>query len=139
MGAKLPGKLFLLDIDLSGTGNWLEIAGCREHSLTRSYSPPEVTTKDSGEDKEYLGGAGYTDTQMTFSGLHTIGESHARLEAIFESKQRARFRTRYGDGWTRIGFAYLSSYERTGPYEDAQTFSGTVMFDGPQQRLPPGA
>lgn len=126
----IPGRAFLLDVRNTAGDAWVEIAGMRETTETSSHQPADATSKTSGAHREYAAGTGFIEGRVSASGVFTVGDGWDRLKAIQLSRAPASFQMRYGDGTIGTCSAFVSTLERSSPYEDLQQFSLELMVDG---------
>ncbi|MFZ2872250.1 phage tail tube protein [Zavarzinia sp.] len=126
----IPGRAFLLDVRNTAGDAWVEIAGCRENTENSSHQPADSTSKTSGAHRDYAAGTGFIETRLSASGVFTAGDGWDRLKAIQLSRASGSFQLRYGDGTIGTGSAFVSTIERSSPYEGVQEFSLELMFSG---------
>lgn len=104
------------------------VAGCRTKSISINKTPIDVTNDDDAGFRTLLAEAGQMDIDMSLDG---IAKSDAlRLLAIDPDAAFSSMTVTFGDGDTLVGSAFISSYEESGTYNDAVTFSASMLFSG---------
>jgi predicted secreted protein len=104
------------------------VAGCRTKSLSINKTPIDVTNDDDSGFRTLLAEAGQLDIDLSMDG---IAKSDAlRLLAIDPDAAFSSMTVTFGDGDTLTGSAFISSYEESGTYNDAVTFSASMLFSG---------
>lgn len=131
---KYNGRDFLLSIENAVTpGTYDIIGGMQSNGFTRTTEAVDVTTKQSAPERALLD-CGIRSAEISGSG---IMDETAPLARIFGMQfgtvsALANFRVRFGDGDTVTGPYLLNSFERTGEYNQAETFSISLSSAGPQ-------
>jgi TP901-1 family phage major tail protein len=122
------GRLWALSI-LSG-GSYVPIAGLRTRGFKVNNTNVDVTTADSaGRWQELLGGAGVQSLEIDAAGIY---QQDATAKLLFQAAATSNLQTmRIVSPGIQIDGAFLvDSYEETGPYNDATTFTAKLMSSG---------
>lgn len=132
--AKQRGDLFLLKVDTTGSGAFATVAGLRSTGLAARLRPVETTSKDSGGQRELLGGAGVQSFTFTGAGVFDSGDAHDMVRSLFLARTRRDWRISRGDGSTVTAPCLVTALDLAGEYDGEETFSitlesaGTVSF-----------
>ena len=104
------------------------IAGCRTKSVSISKTPIDVTDDDDDGVRKLLAEAGQVDVSISVDGItkSTVLRDAAKAPEGALSAVVVTF----GDAGTFTGNCFVSSYEESGSYNDAVTFSATLEFAG---------
>ena len=129
------GKLVLLKVgDGASSEAFTTVAGLRTASITKNNQTVDVTTKDSTGWRQLLEGAGISNMSISADGIFTDAASEETIRgyAFADSIDNYEFVLANGDKFA--GAFQITSYQRSGGYDDAETFSislesaGTVTF-----------
>jgi len=116
------GRAFLIKKD--GT----VLAGVRSKSLSINHEPVDITSDDDDGFRTLLGVVGESSFELSVEGV-------AKDSVLFDvatgtgSKLLTDVTIEHPEG-TISGDVFLSSFESTGPYNDASTFSATLQSSG---------
>lgn len=143
---KINGTSFQLFIPDANVDNddastvWLPIAGSTSCTLNRNVETPEVTTKDSGGNAEYL--ATKKSWDVSFDGLTDFSSavayaqgSYASIEDLFDYLDgRTAIKVAIGvEGADQVfwyGDSFVSNLTLTADHESPSTYSGTLQGTG---------
>lgn len=108
-------------------GSYDLIAGQTDGRMSLSHAPIEITSKDSSDDREIIGGV----HSWTFSADFEIDESDTGFGALWtawngKTTLAARFTTPGGDTFT--GSTYITDLTYSGPYNGV--FVGSLTLEG---------
>lgn len=130
-----PGRSFLLYL---GNGASPEVyslfSGLRMNDLTLNGNPVDITSKSSAGWQELLAGAGVRSCDISASGIYdaSIAGTHATVQAAaLAGGSILPFKVTSGGGDSFIGYWAVSTYKRTGPYDNAETFEISLKSHGP--------
>lgn len=103
------------------------LLGIREKGVTIGGEPIDVTSGEDDGNRLLLTLAAQKETNISISGI----VKDAVLRALAYNANRTNtFTLEYPDGATISGTFYYANHEETGPYNDAQTFSGELQSSG---------
>lgn len=123
--AQQNGAAFLLK------KNSVTVAGGRTLSLTVNGTPINTTTKGDGGVQEYLAGVlTGISLELSFEGIEEDGVLRGLALGAASGKFLTDVTVEFPDGDTLSGDLILTNYAETGSYEDAQTFTATIISDG---------
>lgn len=123
-----------INIDVDGTGTMAEtfqtIAGMREPSISIEGEEIEITNQDSSQWKELLNNAGIKSGSISGSGIafDEVGLLLIRADALSGALNHWRLYQSSADYYS--GTFKLTSFEHSGPYNDAQAFSMSLASSG---------
>lgn len=129
--AAQKGKLVLIKVGDGATSEaFTTIAAARTTSMTLNNQEVDITTKDTTQFRELLEGAGISSMSMSISGIFKDGASEETLRsnAFADSIDNYQFELANGDVYE--GPFQITSYERAGGYDDAETYSATFASAG---------
>lgn len=105
------------------------IAGVRTKTVTMNGSPVDVTTDDENGYRTYLAEAGEIGIDWTVEGM--TKDSVLRAAALTNTTlELTDITIEYPNGDTLSGNVFMSSFEESGTYNDAVTFSATLQSSG---------
>jgi TP901-1 family phage major tail protein len=122
------GRLWALSI-LSG-GSYVPVAGLRTRGFKVNNTNVDVTTADSaGRWQELLGGAGVQTLEIDAAGIY---QQDATAKLLFQAASTSTLQTfrLVSPGIQIDGTFLVDSYEESGPYNDATTFTAKLMSSG---------
>ena len=119
-------------IDL--TWNGVAVPGVREKGIAAAGEPVDVTSDENNGWRTLLTVAGQNEVSVSLSGVTKSG--------VLRSDWFAGTRTRtavltFPDGGSISGSFFMSSYNETGPYNDAVTFEAELLSTGVVTYTPP--
>lgn len=133
MAAK-GGKLWLLKVEDSpaGSGTYTTVGGLRETSLSMSAEAIDATNHGSNQNKEILDTAGIKSMALSGSGIFTDAQNLEDIEDNYHSQTLTRFQCIDNEtgGRTYTGLYKITSFERTGGYNNEQTYSLSLESSG---------
>mgnify|MGYP000128897932 FL=1 len=104
------------------------LAGVRTKSLSINHEPVDVTTDDENGFRTLLAEVGESSFELTVDGV-TKDSTLFDAATASASKLLTDVTIEHPNG-TISGDVYLASYEETGAYNDAITFSATLQSSG---------
>lgn len=122
--------------DIGFTWRGVNILGVREKGISLNGEPINVTSDENDGWQRLLEVAAEDNVQIEISGV-TKDET---LETDWFARNRTQTVTiTYQNGSTISGTFFMSAYTNTGPYNDATTFSATLMSSGEVTHTPASA
>lgn len=104
------------------------LAGVRTKSLSINHEPVDITTDDEDGFRTLLGEVGESSFELSVDGV-TKDSTLFDLATGSATKLLTDITIEHPNG-TISGDMYLASYEETGAYNDAITFSATFQSSG---------
>lgn len=133
------GSAIALDADGTGTAEELfdTLFGVRENSMSVEVEAIETTNKESSEWKEMLSGSGVRAVSISASGLWKDNRVEERVRNYLLNRRIAHWRViQTSDLKYWEGYFMVSSFEVTGPYNDALSYSASLESSGPVTYYP---
>lgn len=130
MAAQKGRDLLLKVEDSPGGGAFTTIAGLRTNTLTINNEAVDITTKDSSGKRELLEGAGVNSLSVSGEG---VADDDAALELVrVAANANTHLNFQLVDPATTNGGTYegefmIESFEQTGEYNGAVTFTITLQ------------
>lgn len=126
------GSLVLLKIGNGGTPSetFTTVGGLRTTSFTHNNQTVDTTNKQSGAWRELLDGAGTRSVSISGSGIFTDSAAEETLRGYAMANSIHNFELTFGNGDTLAGPFQITSYQRAGSYNDAETYSITLASAG---------
>lgn len=125
--AGVPGKNMLIKLG-TGTGA-TTIAGLRPSTFTVNGETVDITNKDSGGYRELLGSAGIASASISGGGVMQGGTFDKLLADRVIARSLDLYTFTYGTN-SLAGSFQCTSYEATGDYNGAQTYSASWESSG---------
>lgn len=113
------------------------LAGVRTKSLSINHEPVDITTDDEDGFRTLLGEVGESSFELSVDGV-TKDSTLFDVATGSATKLLTDITIEHPNG-TISGDLYLASYEETGAYNDAITFSATFQSSGTWTVAAPGA
>lgn len=132
MAAK-GGKDFLLKVEdaPAGSGTYTTLGGLRSTSFTKSAEAIDATNHGSNQNSEILNNAGIKKMSISGSGIFTSDASLGQIEDAHDNQTLTRFQVIDVDsGRTYIGLFKITSFERSGDYNNEQAYSISLESSG---------
>lgn len=131
-----PGRLFLLEIDLTGLSptTYTAVAGLRLTDVTINGGPVDITNKGSGGWQEMLPGAGVRSANLSGSGImdtNTLAPMQKLMQSALQGGTFVDACIVSGAGDKLFGTWAVDTFKRSGNYNDAETFEITLKSHGP--------
>lgn len=104
------------------------IAGCRTKSVSISRTPIDVTDDDDNGVRKLLAEAGQVDIDISVDGI--TKSNVLRNAAKAPDSALSAVIVTFGGAGTMTGNCFITSYEESGSYQDAVTFSASLSFAG---------
>lgn len=131
----LQGRLFLLKVDVTGASPtaYTAFTGLRATSLKLNGNQVDITNKNSNAWQELLSNAGVRKIDISGSGLYdgTPGQVFNFVEKAALSNTFIDAEVTFANGVVYSGTWAISDFSLDGPYDNAQTFSLSLMSHGP--------
>ena len=105
-----------------------DLAGVRTKSLSINHEPVDITTDDEAGFRTLLGAVGESSFELSVDGV-TKDSVLFDVATSSATKLLTDITIEHPNG-TISGDLYLASYEETGAYNDAITFSATFQSSG---------
>ncbi|MDD3446197.1 MAG: phage tail protein [Zavarzinia sp.] len=128
--AKQRGDLFLLKVDVTGSGSFTTIAGLRSTGFKARLKAVETTNKDSAGQRELLDGAGVQSFTFTGAGVFDSGSAHTTVRTLFTGRTKRDWRIARGDGSTVTAPCLITALDYAGDHDGEETFSITLESAG---------
>jgi len=127
------GKDLLLQFEtVKDSGTYETLGGLRSKSGSLSSESIDVTNHGSNEWREILDGAGIRSLDVSGSGVYTNSATLTAVEAAFFANEMRRFRIHdVSQSVTYTAIFKITSVERTGDYNNEQTYSLSLESSGP--------
>jgi len=107
------------------------IAGCQSDSMSVNNAPVDITDKASNGWRELAGFAGTRSIDLAISGVWKDKTVRDLALGADSALLLSDVTLDFADGGSfSAGDWYLSSYEETGDYAGAVTFTGTLLSSG---------
>lgn len=119
--------------NLSFTWNGAVIAGVREKGVSIAGEPVDVTSDEDSGWRTLLTVAGQNEVSVSLSGV--TKDKQLITDWFAGTRTRAAVLT-YPDGSVLSGNFFLSTYNDTGPYNDAITFDAQIVSTGEVEFTP---
>jgi TP901-1 family phage major tail protein len=126
--AAQKGRNFLLKQGTATGGTTL--AGMRTTGLTINNEQKDITNKGSAGWREYLEGAGTQSMSITAEGVFTNAAVEQTVRGYALANSINAFGLLFPDGDYIDGNWAITSYQRTGAHDDAETYSITLESSG---------
>lgn len=126
------GSLVLLKVGDGGTPTetFTTVGGLRTTSFTHNNQTVDATNKDSGAWRELLEGAGVRSISISGSGVFTDSAAEETVRGYAVNNSIQNYELTFGNGDKLSGAFQITSYQRAGTYNDAETYSITLASAG---------
>lgn len=126
------GSLVLLKVGdgATPTETFTTVGGLRTTSITHNNQTVDATNKDSGAWRELLDGAGTRSVSISGSGVFTDSAAEETVRGYAMSSSVNNYELHFGNGDKLSGAFQITSYQRAGSYNDAETYSITLASAG---------
>jgi TP901-1 family phage major tail protein len=130
--AAAAGKLILIEMENSATpAAFVPVGGLRTQSITYNSEIIDVTNADSPElFREVLPGVGVKSFTVSGSGIADSGAGFALIEATARDQSHRDTRITVPGFGSYTGEFRVTTFEITGEYNGAVTFSTTLESSG---------
>lgn len=129
--AAQKGKDLLLQLDSTGSGAFVGVAGLRSARLSFNAQTADSTTAESaGRWRELLAGAGPRSASVSGSGIFKDSAADAAIRALFFSGETASWRIVIPDFGTVTGPFQLTALEYRGEHDDAASYDLALASAG---------
>lgn len=133
---KVKGKDIVLYVDTdpfaatpTGTPVWTKVAAQRGFSLEKTSDNFEITSKDSGVNREYE--YLYNTSTLSLDGLYVPDdEALAALEKAQDTQQKIKVQRWVNGAAVKEADALISTHTIEGPYDDSGTYSLELQISG---------
>ena len=137
MAEGYKGRSFLLKLgDAASPETFTAIGGIQTKSLSINNNPVDVSDDSAGYQK-MLPDGGIQSMEVSGSGIIKTNTEMAALVAAAVARTEKNYQLVSGFGDTFEGTFVISSFQRTGNHDGAETFSITVMSSGSITYTPP--
>lgn len=128
--AKYLGNALSLAIeDSPSSGTYTVIAGASEHTMTINNEQIDVSDKDSNRWKSLLA-AGARTLTISMNGFVSDDVEFELMRVAARDDVILNYRLTYGNSDTVTGAFHIDSFEVTGAYNNAQSFTATLSNSG---------
>ena len=128
--AKYLGNALALAIeDSPGAGTYTTIAGASEHTMTINNEQIDVSDKDSNRWKSLLA-AGARTLTISMNGFVSDDTEFELMRVAVRDDTILNYQLTYGNSDTVTGAFHIDSFEVTGAYNGAQSFTATLSNSG---------
>ena len=117
-------------IKVGADGSEVTIGGLRSSSITLNDETVDVTTKDSGNNRELLPQGGIQSVSISGSGVFTDAASEETVRAAFGASSFSRFTFIIPDFGDYAGDFQVTSLEYAGEYNGEATYSMSFESSG---------
>ena len=124
--AKYLGNAMLLKIENTG---YMTIGAAQSHTCTINNEQIDVSDKDSNRWRDVLN-AGQRSVTIAGNGWFTDDANFEIMHTAAKNDTIVDLQLAYGDGATITGNFHIDSFEFTGEYNGAQTYSFSLSNDG---------
>lgn len=129
--AKFKGRDLLLQVEATpGGGTFNTIGGLRDASISINQEPVDITDKSNAPWRELLEDAGGKTITISGSGQFTDDSNFQIVWSSFNAGTHLNYRIISGAGDRFDGAFMVSSFERSGSYNDAEAFSASFESAG---------
>jgi len=132
MAGEKGGKDFLLKVDTGGA-TFVTVGGLRSTGFTQASEMIDVTNHGSNQERTLLAGAGIKSRSISGSGIHNgDGATLNLIDDLADSQALNDFQVVDADsGRTYQASFKVTSFERTGDYNNEQGYSISLESSGP--------
>lgn len=109
---------------------WNTVGGLRAKSLSINNNPVDITNDGSAGFRELLPAGGVQSFEMTGNGVFTKATADAALFTAALNRTTVYARIISGAGDKFIGSFVVTSYQRTGNFDNAEQFTVTLQSTG---------
>ncbi len=126
------GSLVLLKVGdgATPTETFTTVGGLRTTNFTHNNQTVDATNKDSGAWRELLDGAGTRSVSISGSGVFTDSAAEETVRGYAMNNAINNYELTFGNGDKLSGPFQITSYQRAGSYNDAETYSITLASAG---------
>ena len=125
------GKDLLIKVDLTGTSNFVTVAGLRATRLAFNAETVDVTTLEStGGWRELLAGAGVKSAAISGSGVFRDANTDARARQIFFDAEMPQFQVVIPSFGIVQGAFQITSIDYSGTYNGEATYDMAIASAG---------
>lgn len=125
------GRSARLQISTNGGSTYVDLPGQRSVTLQIGSGAVDITNAASPSGwQEMLAGGSTRGLQVSVDGIVGTGPAWAAFFAHVQAGTIGRFRISFGNGGQVDFQATVDGYTITGAYQDAQTYSATLMSSG---------
>ncbi len=125
------GKDLLIKVDLTGTSNFVTVAGLRATRLAFNAETVDVTTLESaGGWRELLAGAGVKSAAISGSGVFRDANTDARARQIFFDAEMPQFQVVIPSFGIVQGAFQITSIDYSGTHNGEATYDMAIASAG---------
>ena len=125
------GKDLLIKVDLTGTSNFVTVAGLRATRLAFNAETVDVTTLEStGGWRELLAGAGVKSAAISGSGVFRDANTDTRARQIFFDAEMPQFQVVIPSFGIVQGPFQITSIDYSGTYNGEATYDLAIASAG---------
>ncbi len=126
------GSLVLLKVGdgATPTESFTTVGGLRTTSFTHNNQTVDATNKDSGAWRELLDGAGTRSVSISGSGVFTDSAAEETVRGYAMNNAINNYELTFGNGDKLSGAFQITSYQRAGSHNDAESYSVTLASAG---------
>lgn len=125
------GSLLLLKVGDGGDPeSFTTVGGMRTTSLTHNNQSIDTTNKDSGAWRQLLDGAGIRSISISGAGVFTDSTAEETVRGLAMSNSINNYQLNFGNGDVLTGAFQITSYGRSGNYNDEESYTITLASAG---------
>jgi TP901-1 family phage major tail protein len=125
------GSLMLLKIaDEDNLGHFNVIGGMRTNRMVFNNEMIDTTNKMSGGWRELLNQSGARSISISGAGIFTDSSSEQKIREYSFANMIKKYQLCFGNGDILQGKFQISSYERSGGYNEEETYNITLESSG---------
>lgn len=131
------GRDALIQISANGGSTFTTVGGVRTNGATINNEPVDITNADSAGFRELLPDGGVQSMSMNVEGI--VVDNNAFEDMLDQAKDRTLvyYQFGFGNGGKVKALFAIGSFQVTGEYNGAQTFSAQMESSGPLTITPP--
>lgn len=129
MAKYLGNALGLAIEDSPGVGTYTNIAGASEHTMSINNEQIDISDKNSNRWKSLLA-AGARTLTISMNGFVSDDTEFELMRVAARDDVILNYQLSYGNSETVTGAFHIDSFEVTGGYNSAQSFTATLSNSG---------
>lgn len=124
------GRDALLKVSADGGSTFNTVAGIKTNGVTINNEPVDITNAGSGGFKEWLPDGGVQSVSINADGVVNDAAAFKTMLAQAFDRTSVRYKVEFAGSGVIAAEFVLTSFQVTGTYNDAQTFSAQMESDG---------
>lgn len=130
------GRDALLKVSTTGGSTFQIVGGCRTTNSTYNNNPVDISNALSQGYTEFMPDAGNKEMQVTLDGVITNDAMQIILETSARDRTLLAYQINYSGAGIFQGLFAISTFGITGVYNQAQTFTATLVSSGQINYVP---